>query len=257
LALAAFAAALAAGGADAATLVALTGSSTLVAIDTAGPRVIGVANMTGVAGRLLGIDVRPADGMLYGVLADGTVVTIDWRNGRATFKSRLTQTPPRGVMVSIDFNPAADRLRILGSDGTNLRANVDDGTVTADAALNFVQPNPFGGIAPKIVAGAYSNSRPGAKATLLWDIDSATNAFYLQLPPNAGTLNPVSDQLNIKVGQLGFDIQTDRNGVNTAWIVTGNRLFTVGLASGTARNGQRIQGLLAPVRDIAVLGQGR
>ena len=29
------------------------------------------------AGPLLGIDVRPADGMLYGVVADGTIVTID------------------------------------------------------------------------------------------------------------------------------------------------------------------------------------
>jgi hypothetical protein len=250
-------AALTAGGAHAATLVALTGSRTLITIDTAGPRVVGVANVSGISGRLLAIDVRPADGMLYGVAADGSVVTIDWRTGAATFKSRLNQTPPAGTMVSADFNPAADRLRIVASDGTNLRANVDDGTVTQDLALNFVLPNPFGGTAPKVVAVAYSNSRPGAKATLLWDIDAATNALYLQLPPNNGALNPVSDQLNIKVGQLGFDIQTDRAGVNTPWLVTGNRLFRVSLTSGTAQNGRPVKGLKAVVRDVAVLRQGR
>lgn len=213
--------------------------------------------MTGVSGRLLGIDVRPADGLLYGVVADGTIVTIGWRGGGATFKSRLAQVPPAGVSVSADFNPAADRLRLIGSDGANLRANVDDGTVTQDTGLNFLQPNPLGGVTPKVVAAAYSNSRASAKATLLWDIDAATNAFYLQLPPNAGTLNPVAERLNIKAGTLGFDIQTSSSGVNTGWLVTNNRLFRVDLPGGSAPGGRRIAGLLAPVRDLAVLNQGR
>ena len=94
---------------------------------------------------LLGIDVRPADGQLYGIVDNGAVVTIDPCNGKAQFKSQLAQTLPAGVRASVDFNPSADRLRIIGSDGTNLRANVDDGVVHSGYAASRCAPaNPFG-----------------------------------------------------------------------------------------------------------------
>ena len=41
-----------------------------------------------LSGALVGIDVRPADGMLYGLVEDGTVVTIAM-DGKATQKSKL------------------------------------------------------------------------------------------------------------------------------------------------------------------------
>ncbi len=40
---------------------------------------------------------------------------------------KLESMLPAGVMATVDFNPVADRLRVIGSDGTNLRVNVDDG----------------------------------------------------------------------------------------------------------------------------------
>jgi hypothetical protein len=95
--------------------------------------------VSGLNGRLLGIDVRPADGMLYGVAADGAVVTIDVATGKASPKSKLDAMLPPGVTATVDFNPAADRLRIIGSDGTNLRANVDDGKVTKDGSLKYAE----------------------------------------------------------------------------------------------------------------------
>ena len=33
--------------------------------------------ITGIGGSVVGIDVRPADGMLYAVISDGSVVTVD------------------------------------------------------------------------------------------------------------------------------------------------------------------------------------
>jgi len=144
---------------------------------------------------------------------------------------------------------------MIGSDGTNLAANVDDGTVTPNTAINFVTPNPFGGTTPSVIGGAYSNSVAGAKATLLWDIDDATDALYLQIPPANGTLNPVGNQLGIQPGQIGFDIQTRSNGVNVAWLINGNLLYRLGLVSGLAGVGQPIMGLQVPVRDLAVLPQ--
>ena len=88
---------------------------------------------SGLSGALVGIDVRPADGLLYGVSADGSVVTVDPTTGKAVMKAKLETMLAPGTMATIDFNPVADRLRIIGSDGTNLRANVDDGKVTKDS----------------------------------------------------------------------------------------------------------------------------
>ncbi len=68
--------------------------------------------------QLIGIDVRPADGMLYGVTADGQVGTLDPKTGVFTKKADLSEKLKAGVTATIDFNPAADRLRIMGSDGT-------------------------------------------------------------------------------------------------------------------------------------------
>jgi hypothetical protein len=221
--------------------------------------------VSGISGRLLGIDVRPADGQLYGVVADGTVVTIDGR-AKATFKTTLNPPPPLPLdpRASIDFNPSADRLRIIFSDGQNLRADVDLGTLTTDVALNYTQPNPFGvaaGTIPQVIGAAYTNSAvgtiPGTKGTILFDIDDLSDAIYAQVPANGGVLNAVGNQLRISLGQIGFDIATDRGGRNTAWLINGNRLYRPDLLSGLAGEGKRIRGLTAEVRDLAVLPSRR
>ena len=101
--------------------------------DTETLEVAGTMDVSGVE-KLHGIDFRPADGMLYGVAAVFSVVTIDTSTGAATVKSQLSEQLPDGVSAIVDFNPVADRLRLMGSDGTNLRANVDDGVVTVDGS---------------------------------------------------------------------------------------------------------------------------
>ena len=66
------------------TVAALIGDATLAHVDTAAKRVTKTVTITGIDGSVLGIDVRPADGMLYAVISDGTVVTIDPMSGKAT-----------------------------------------------------------------------------------------------------------------------------------------------------------------------------
>jgi hypothetical protein len=252
LLLAACSAAALTSSASATTLAALSGDKRLTIIDADNRRVFRSLNIGGPAGRVIGIDVRPQDNLLYGVWANGMVLTINPANGVATAKVKLAQTLPAGVRASVDFNPAADRLRLIGSDGTSLAANVLDGTVVANTNLNFVQPNPFGGVTPRVVAAAYSNSVNGAKGTLLFDIDQATQALYAQVPPAAGALNTLG-LLGINVGTLGFDIETSPTGKNRGLVVTSNRLFEIDLAGGAVQPGRRITGLSATVRDIAVL----
>src|SRR3954469_24758835 len=139
----------------AATLVGLVGGKTLVWVDPATKKVTGKADIKGAAS-IVGIDVRPTDGMLYALAADGGIYTVDAKTGAATMKSKLSETLKAGVTVTVDFNPAADRLRIITSDGVNLRVNVDDGKATVDGTLKFKEGDVQGKTA-NVVAGAYTN----------------------------------------------------------------------------------------------------
>lgn len=235
--------------ASAQTVAALVGDDTLVHVDVAAKRAVKTVKISG--GRVLGIDVRPADGMLYGVMADGSVVTIDPATGTTTPKSKLDTMLPTGVAATVDFNPVADRLRIIGQDGTNLRANVDDGKVTKDGTLKFADSDTMKGKTAKVVAGAYTNSFKGTKETALFDID-ASGALLKQAPPNDGILNTVG-MLGMSGEAVSFDILSDGQGGNQAWAMSGDTLYKVDLATGKGEVAAKIAGVSGTVRDIAIL----
>lgn len=234
------------------TAVVLTGDNTLTAVDTTSWKASAPMMVKGVTGKLVGIDVRPSDGMLYGVTADGTVVTIDTKTGAATMKSKLETFLKSGVGGSVDFNPVADRLRIIGTDGTNLRANVDDGKVTVDGALKFAETDMHKGETPMVTAGAYTNSMKGAKETALYDIDTKIGGLLKQAPPNDGVLGAVG-KAGLAGKTVAFDIESDGNGGNTGWVVTGTTVHKIDLATAKTTTIGDISGLKGTVRDIAIL----
>ena len=202
---------------------------------------------------MLGIDVRPADGMLYAVGADGGIYTVDSqdRQGDHEVEARQDRSPTGQTWATVDFNPVADRLRVMGNDGTNLRVNVDDGKVTADGSHKFADADMHKGEKPNIVAGAYTNSVKGAKETALYNIDATIGGLIKQAPPNDGTLNAVG-KLGVKVDIVAFDIWSDGQGKNEAWLMAGDWLHSVDLATGKATPAVQIKGV-SGVRDIAIL----
>lgn len=240
-----------AAAAQAAQVAALVGDDTIAIVDVAAKKATKSMKVTGLTGALVGIDVRPSDGMLYGLVADGTVVTIAM-DGKATMKSRLDTMLGAGIAGTVDFNPVADRLRVIGTDGMNLRANVDDGKVTTDGALKYADTDMHKGEKPNIVAGAYINSFKGAKETVLYDIDATIGGLIKQAPPNDGILNAVG-KLGVKADKAAFDIASDGKGGNAAWLMSGDTLYTVDLATGKATETAKITGVTGAVRDIAVL----
>lgn len=247
------ASALLAGAAQAQTVAALVGGDTLAIVDAGARKVERTVKVSGVEGPILGIDVRPADGMLYGLVEDGTIVTIDPASGKATRKSKLETTLQKGVTATVDFNPVADRLRIIGSDGTNLRANVDDGKVTTDGKLKFAEGDANKAATPKVVAGAYTNSVKGAKETTLLNIDAGAGVLVRQAPPNDGVLNQVG-QLGVKAETAAFDIAAGADGSNEGWLMVGDTLHRVDLASGKATPVGAVAGTAGlQIRDIAVM----
>lgn len=235
------------------TVAALVGPDSFVVVDTAEKRAGKPVKITGMPGPVAGFDVRPADGMLYAVGADGTVATVDPKTGQATVKAKLEMMLPASVAAAVDFNPAADRLRIIGEDGTSLRANVDDGKVTKDGSLRYADGDANKGKTPKVVAVAYSNSFKGTKETALYDIDAANGTYAKQAPPNDGILNTLG-AVGAKIA--AFDIVSDGQGGNTGWVMVGAMLHQIDLASGALGAGIKIEGVSGTVRDIAVLSKG-
>src|ERR1700694_1728196 len=206
-------------------IIGLVDGKSIVTIDPAPRKVASKVEVQG-ARMLLGIDVRPADGLLYGVAGDGNIVTIDTKSGQATVRSKLSEMLKPGVTASVDFNPVADRLRVMGSDGTSLRVNVDDGKATVDGSHKYKDGDPNAGKTPKVVAGAYTNSMKGVQSTALYDIDAATGSLVTQAPPNDGVLNTVG-ALGIALnGPVAFNIVA-MNETNNAWLVAGGALYSV------------------------------
>jgi hypothetical protein len=229
-------------------IVGLVDGKSIVTIDPASRKVTKTVNIRG-AGPMLGIDVRPADGMLYGVTGDGNVFTIDIRSGQATMNSKLSQPWTRSAATTFDFNPVADRLRLMSSEGVNWRINVDDGKVIVDGSHKY--KDPVAGKTPRVVAGAYTNSFKGTKATTLYNIDAATGWLVMQAPPNDGVLVAVGS-LGVPVkGPVAFNIVSTGPDQNAGWLAMGGALYSVDLKTGKATMAGKISGLKGTLGDIA------
>ncbi len=239
--------------AAATTVVGLTADNHLVRVDADTGRASAPVMVRGATGRLLGIDVRPKDGKLYGVTDAGQVVTLDPATGTATPVSRLNAAFESGGRAVVDFNPVADRIRLMGMSGTNFRVNPDTGEVTRDGALKYQDGTPVSGTAPRITAGAYTNSMAGATATMLYTIDSMLGSYNLQAPPNDGVQQPKGVIADLPAG-IAFDILSDNAGGNAGFLMVGTTLRGVNLENGALTTTRTVTGLpTTELADIAVM----
>lgn len=260
------------GTASALTVVGVTSGNQLVQFnDAATPMGSQRALLSGfTAGdtALVSIDYRVQDGALYGLGNAGGVYRIDDTSGAMTYLHSL-QVALEGTRFIADFNPAADRLRILSNTGQNLRHNVNNGVTLVDASLNYPPGTPLntiGPVASGIVAAAYTNNDLSpTTGTTLFALDSVLNQATIVSPPNNGSL-AVIGQLGVDIGTLtAFDILTSKvdgvadsnvgivvasNGQNTGTIYTVNlltgKLTTLATIEGSAAAG-RLVGISAPL----------
>jgi len=247
--------ALSAAAAHAQSAVALVGNDSLATIDLTSGKVTKTTKVSG-AGRLLGIDVRPSNKMLYGVAADGAIVTIDVATGKASKVAQLeTMLPGSPQWAIVDFNPAADKLRFMGADGTNLRVDPDSGKVTKDGNLAFEEGDMHKGEKPAIMAAAYTNAYGKPEKTAMYDIDATIGALIQQTKPNDGALKAVGKLGIAGAKTYAFDVATTADGTNTAWLAADNAIYKVALDSGKATMVGKIAGVSEMVRDLAVLPQ--
>lgn len=247
---------------DVGDTVMLTSAGRLVSFNRAAPSTqVGAVSVSGLGSgeSLVGIDVRPADGKLYGLGSTGVLYTLDPATGIATRKSALAAaagddapfTALAGTQFAVDFNPVADRLRVVSDSGQNLRIDVDSGATITD-----------GNISPSstaVSAAAYTNSFAGTVGTQLFGIDAAAGRLVLQDPPNNGVVNAgVSLGLTADAAN-GFDIDPRTNLGYAALRIGGTTsLYTIDLA-GTGNVATRVATLAGneAVRGLALLGAAR
>ncbi|QYU70275.1 DUF4394 domain-containing protein [Leptolyngbya sp. 15MV] len=250
--------------AQAQTLIGLTADNSLVRIDAEARRAMAPVRITGADGRVMGIDQRPQDGRLYGVTERGQIVTIDPANGRATQVSRLNTEFNHGGRAVVDFNPVANRLRLMGMSGVNLRVNVETGEAVRDGELKYQAGTPLAETKPRIVAGAYTNSvappagapaagQPGAPTTALYTIDTLVGGYNLQAPPNDG-VQQQRGMLGMSLPPgVAFDILTT-NGTNRGFVLAGNTLHNINLENGALTAAGPVANLPASeILDIAAM----
>jgi len=181
---------------------------------------------------LVGIDFRVQDGELYGLGDGGGIYTIDTSTAEAFMVTKLT-VGLQGASFGVDFNPAANALRIISDTGQNLRhpfAGPMMFQTQTDLQLNYPPPPPPGATATGVTGAAYTNNDlDDSTSTTLFDIDTMRDQVSIQSPPNNGSL-VATGLLTVDAGStVGFDIYTQlRTGVAVA-----NNAFATLVVNGT------------------------
>lgn len=225
---------------------------------------------------ILAIDFRPATGALYGLSSGGRLYAIAVKSGRATPAGGPFDPTLGGGDAGFDFNPVADKIRLVTEPGRNVRLDPVSGRIVdsdpatpgiqEDGRLAYAPGDPAGSAAPRLAASAYTNSRTGATATRLFGIDAARDTLVFQEPPNEGVLSTVG-RLGVDTGgRAGFDIA--RNGrAYASFVVRGSDpvgLFRIDLDSGRATPAAEFNAVgafarrtVAGIRALAVAGSVR
>ena len=193
---------------------------------------------------ILGIDMRPATGQLYGLGSTSRLYILNTSSGAAAVVGTVPfATLLSGTSFGFDFNPTVDRIRCVSNTGQNLRLQPETGLIAAiDGVLN---PG-----TPSVTASAYTNNFAGATTTVLFNIDNGTDRLTKQDPPNNGTQVDVG-ALGINVEAVsGFDINS-RSGVGYAALKVGSTsaLYTINLTTGAAT---KVADMPTSVRAFAV-----
>jgi hypothetical protein len=201
------------GGGQRLSFIGLTSDQRLVRFSECKPnreKAIGaISGLTGSDTALVGIDYRVQDGLLYGVGTGGVIYTLDTTTAAATLVSQLTVALD-GANFGVDFNPAADRLRVVSDAGQNLRHDLNTDTTATDDALDYppgAPANTVGPTATGLSGAAYTNNDlVAATATTLFVLDASLDQIAVQAPPNNGSLAATGKLTVDADAPLGFDV---------------------------------------------------
>ena len=239
---------------SAVTIFGVSITNSLVSFDSATPgAVTTLGTIAPVAGdRLVGLDFRSFNGALYALGFNpttnaGTIYTLSTSTG-AVLTTQTLDIALSGSAFGVDFNPAADRLRIVSNAGQDLRVNLLGASpaTTVDGRLSYATGDVNATETPNVVAVAYTNSGLGtAASTSLYYLDSALDVLATTSNPNGGVLNTVGVTGSNPTNMTDLDIFTSGS-TNTLFALfnstTGSTFRTIDLGTGAATAGTAIAG---------------
>ena len=217
-------------------------SNQIAVIDTLSLNTVSYINISGLDSgeRLLGIDLRPTDGLIYGVTSSNNLYTFDTVSGVATLKTALSGASLTNQAIGVDFNPVADfqgnaSLRVVTGVGNNYAVNADTGVVGNLSGSN---------IGVGYTAVAYTNSNPGVttSTTGLYYVNAATDSLHFlnsnfNEPNTVGGITTVGSLGVDVLSANGFDIVSNGNAYALFNFDNGtldSQLFSINLSTGAA-----------------------
>jgi hypothetical protein len=276
-------------------------NNTLIPIDTFLPQAADAPKPVAglLAGdTLVGIGFRPQNGLLYGLgynSGAGTVqlYAISIRATPAALAVPIgvtgtfvggdgaTPVPIQGTNFGFDFNPAADRIRVVNDAGQNFRIDPNTGAFVdgdlggAPASVpGLNMDGAINGATTGVSGAAYTNNEQRATITTLYTLRAGPDTLYIQNTPGSGTetaAQPVTGIGGVPLAfapALGFDIppgvdvSSDNAGVNglalAALTVGGvSSLYAIALNGGVASLVGRIGDGTMPMQGLAIQGEDR
>ena len=214
---------------SAATLPALKGNETLWLLDNthqlikvkvaAPDKIVEQKALSGLATgeTLVGIDYRVAYGVLFALSDKGQLYSIDTATGKVTATGPVlpTDTLKKG-QFGFDFNPVADRIRVVNEHGQNLRLHPETAALASvDPELKYADNDANFGKKPSIVAAAYTYNQQDSTLTTNYAIDKTNGSLVTQgskegttpaVSPNTGLLFTLGSLGLESLQQIAFDI---------------------------------------------------
>lgn len=241
------------------SVIAVTAAHELIRFNAGQPsRMSSPKAITGLVpgDALVGIDFRVARGVLYAVGQSGQLYTLD----PATAALSRVGAPSAGFALAgsrfgVDFNPVADRVRVVSDSGANWRLHPDTGAaVDGDAATVGVQPDAVlawaagdvsAGIAPGLLGAAYTYNKQNDKLTTNYAIErrgllvvqGSREGVQPVVSPNTGLLATVGALGTGALEDASFDI-ADVSGAAYASLRSAGRTqwVRIDLATGRAQH---------------------
>lgn len=228
---------------------------------------------------LITLDARPKTGQLYALSNQNRLYLVNPITGAATAVLAPGATPfTLNGSVGMDFNPAADRIRVTTSTGQNLRLNPDTGGLAADDSaanglIRYDAGDPNAAITPRVVTVAYTNSvlggpAPAGTQTTMYAFDIQTgldrrlvtqgSINATPVSPNLGRLFTVAPVFGFIAGDdIGFDIarvgSTDLAFLSGQTFIGTTLFYTLDLANGNLVSQGAIGGGAVQVRDFTIV----
>jgi hypothetical protein len=201
------------------------GNFNLFSFDVTAPGSIPITPIGNLGFLPEGIDFKPGSNTLYGIDVGPITTqlyTINIGTGAATPTTASFPSVGAGYNLTgnqhfgFDFDPSSldgggnFQIRLVSTNGENLRINSGNGSLTANDTDLLIQP---GSNAPFTDASAYINNVPNQAtfATTLYNMDTRNDSLYTQSPQNAGTMTLVGAfgaTINDAIVGIGFDVYT-------------------------------------------------